>query len=784
MTSSINKLPDNVLELVFTHVNLYNDWNNARLVSRRWRRLMTGVLSRIKQIYNRCSTFSWKLVDETLYHNHLLSERCSHSVCYNPNDYAMYLFGGCTNKYTSFNDLWLFDMSTREWDRILIARPPLPSAKALASLVIYSDNLILFGGFSKSSMNPIHQTSTFYNELHLFNKQLNCWEEIISVNTAPHLAGHTSSVVDDFMLVFGGSMGSSYNNNVYVFDIIRRIWNMPSIPGPCPSPRYGHSQILLDKNHLVIIGGCGGPSVMFNDVWLLEFDLYGNIDWKWTQLKVENLENTPPYTWCHKAAKVGTNAVVVSRPTKFSIKRVPRRRRTSSQSTRQLSPDYGQDRRAVAAAFCNSSLTHTNTRITSGTVRVETGTLSRRRPLLTTRSLDEKTGQVSPQHNAIKANNIEHQKQPASEEQSTNPTISNTSNLSLLQRTCSIPAIIVGEIPKLVITPTLEAPPQPPVSNDDQKLELYDASHSSSSSSEHTNTSSLSTEKSTNELLLPNEVKIGGNEQSQSKDNHTNSNGESIISGCEWNSNYTPLFCTSSAGTSSDRLSESESLSSENCEALREFYISLIQDEYSRLKIVELSENLIDIDERLKKFLSDKVLYLSKQEIDGMVAEFLSKQPSNDDYYGYWRPSSRADSGQLSRRSSSSLRESIGHGKYINDGIESGGEQSIGESNSYKSEPNSSIYGQSYARRMCVYVLRLSRAISDHIVRWQQLPVEEDAPEDIMMHSLISARGELIIFGGMRSDSSGNNGMDCLGMDRHTMSSDTWILSPRYNELI
>lgn len=43
---------------------------------------------------------------------------------------------------------------------------------------------------------------------------------------------------------------------------------------------------------------------------------------------------------------------------------------------------------------------------------------------------------------------------------------------------------------------------------------------------------------------------------------------------------------------------------------------------------------------------SDKVLYLSKQEIDGMVAEFLSKQPSNDDYYGYWRPSSRADSGQ------------------------------------------------------------------------------------------------------------------------------------------
>lgn len=33
------------------------------------------------------------------------------------------------------------------------------------------------------------------------------------------------------MLVFGGSMGNSYNNNIYVLDIQRRIWNMPFISG-------------------------------------------------------------------------------------------------------------------------------------------------------------------------------------------------------------------------------------------------------------------------------------------------------------------------------------------------------------------------------------------------------------------------------------------------------------------------------------------------------------------------------------------------------------------------
>lgn len=83
------------------------------------------------------------------------------------------MFGGCNNTYTAFNDLWLFDMvmhyaynnkhlfsslkNTHEWARVFIPRHPMPSPKALATLVYYKENMLLFGGFSKSSMNPIHQ---------------------------------------------------------------------------------------------------------------------------------------------------------------------------------------------------------------------------------------------------------------------------------------------------------------------------------------------------------------------------------------------------------------------------------------------------------------------------------------------------------------------------------------------------------------------------------------------------------------------------------------------------
>jgi hypothetical protein len=43
----------------------------------------------------------------------------------------------------------------------------------------FKENMLLFGGFSKSSMNPIHQTTTFYNEMHLYNSTANSWEEVI-----------------------------------------------------------------------------------------------------------------------------------------------------------------------------------------------------------------------------------------------------------------------------------------------------------------------------------------------------------------------------------------------------------------------------------------------------------------------------------------------------------------------------------------------------------------------------------------------------------------------------
>lgn len=70
----------------------------------------------------------------------------------------MYIFGGFTSSYSSFNDLWKLNLSTRTWSRISVeGKCPVP--KAGATMVTYGDKLILFGGLLPPMHGILHQVS-------------------------------------------------------------------------------------------------------------------------------------------------------------------------------------------------------------------------------------------------------------------------------------------------------------------------------------------------------------------------------------------------------------------------------------------------------------------------------------------------------------------------------------------------------------------------------------------------------------------------------------------------
>merc|ERR1712226_247815 len=251
----------------------------------------------------------------------------------------MYIFGGCTSTATTFNDLWRLDLTTRRWHRP-IATGTYPSPKACSVLVKYKKKLILFGGWTHPSMYPLHRWRLF-NELHSYDIENSTWTQLLTPAPAarenleddtlrpPTMAGHSATIHRGKLIVFGGlqkqrnSIGQfSSSSYVWSFDLERMSWMQEDIPEPRPTPRYGQSQLYLDETHLLILGGCGGPSNIFNDVWLLSMGQSnqashnhpgGSVHWKWSRCRIDNSPHGANHMWCHPAVKVGDFAVILGK---------------------------------------------------------------------------------------------------------------------------------------------------------------------------------------------------------------------------------------------------------------------------------------------------------------------------------------------------------------------------------------------------------------------------------------------------------------------------------------
>lgn len=81
---------------------------------------------------------------------------------------------------------------------------------------------------------------------------------------------HSVTAVGNKLVFFGGTRDNDYVNDVHILDTVSRAWILPKVLGTPPSPRHSHSAALLNKERILIFGGCGStPQDM---IWLLEVD--------------------------------------------------------------------------------------------------------------------------------------------------------------------------------------------------------------------------------------------------------------------------------------------------------------------------------------------------------------------------------------------------------------------------------------------------------------------------------------------------------------------------------
>lgn len=275
---------------------------------------LVAALEKLDRDYNSAiasSKLQWTNFKPTP--GHAISGRYSHSTC--RVGQFIYIFGGCTLANTTFNDLWMFDLSNRTWLRP-VASGTYPPPKSCASLVSYNQSLILFGGWAYASISPMHQGWKMFNHLHEYNRATNRWSVIETTNECPSLSGHSACIMGDQMIVFGGLTAEANNaisyqptNAFWILDLKTLTWSNQLTLVPKPPPRYGHSHVVLESNkHILILGGCGGPNMLLNDVWLLTVLDGPTPTWFWRQIIVKAKDTgSQPTLHFHQACKVGSN---------------------------------------------------------------------------------------------------------------------------------------------------------------------------------------------------------------------------------------------------------------------------------------------------------------------------------------------------------------------------------------------------------------------------------------------------------------------------------------------
>ncbi|KXJ69261.1 hypothetical protein RP20_CCG028040 [Aedes albopictus] len=339
--ASINDLPNEILEFIFGLIPPYQDLEQCSAVCKRWASLAMNVQMRKR------ATLQKGLLDFNLcWRREVLNSqtpsiaaRFAHASSLHRN--SMYVFGGASSYDTTFNDLWRFDLSRREWIRP-ISMGTYPSPKAGASLVCYKGRLVLFGGW-RHSYAPF-QLCTLFDELHLYNIADNRWTIHNLAFGPPPMTGHSATVHRNKMIVFGGYQKTMENlgtsNDIWVLDLEKLVWKRPQVSDVKPPARYGQFQMAVGEDHILILGGTGGVNRIFNDAWLLDMR---NDVWRWRNVQIRNKRGTVIHNWSYPACNVGSKVIVLG-PTSPNDFQIVRQHRPANQGLHP--PNLGRPRPA------------------------------------------------------------------------------------------------------------------------------------------------------------------------------------------------------------------------------------------------------------------------------------------------------------------------------------------------------------------------------------------------------------------------------------------------------
>ncbi|XP_030212783.1 kelch domain-containing protein 1 isoform X4 [Gadus morhua] len=231
------------------------------------------------------------------------SKRWNHTMCLIDPDTAV-VIGGKTSEHKHCKDsLWKLEIEHNLWFPINSSTsgpaPPCVHGHS-ATFDPVSKALFVYGGFGEDKT---------YRDLHILNTETWTWKLVTAKGKVPTLAYHTATFYKKELYVFGGvhpsshSGGKACTDSLSIFNPGDELWYKPIVEGDKPLPRFGHSSILL-SDKLVVFGG-RNTATYLNDLHILNLGFM-----EYTAVRCDNMAPLP--RGFHVALAVPGNRMLVS----------------------------------------------------------------------------------------------------------------------------------------------------------------------------------------------------------------------------------------------------------------------------------------------------------------------------------------------------------------------------------------------------------------------------------------------------------------------------------------
>ncbi|RVE57156.1 hypothetical protein OJAV_G00213600 [Oryzias javanicus] len=231
------------------------------------------------------------------------SERWCHTMCLSDPDTAVLIGGESADQNYCADSLWKLELDSNFWFPLSAAAAEVAPTCARGHSATYdpdSKAVFVYGGLRENQR---------YNELHILNTLTWKWKNVTAKGNVPHLAYHSAVFYKKELFVFGGVQPShalgdkSCTNALYIFNPEYELWYQPIVDGDKPLARFGHSSTLLSQK-LVIFGG-RKTAAYLNDLHVLDLGFM-----EYTAVKSANMPPLP--RGFHAALPVSDNRILVS----------------------------------------------------------------------------------------------------------------------------------------------------------------------------------------------------------------------------------------------------------------------------------------------------------------------------------------------------------------------------------------------------------------------------------------------------------------------------------------